>query len=129
MASLNKVQIIGNCGTDPEMRYTPNATAVANFAVAVNDKFGETETTEWFNVVVWKKLAESCNQFLSKGRQVYVEGRQQTKKWDSDDGQTHYKTELIASRVLFLGKREEVIVSTEEADIVREEIEPEDVPF
>ena len=123
MASLNKVQIIGNCGTDPEMRFTPNGTAVANFAVAVNDKFGETETTEWFNVVVWKKLAESCNQFLSKGRQVYVEGRLQTKKWDSDDGQTHYKTELIASRVLFLGKRDESETP------VQDELEPEDIPF
>ncbi len=129
MASLNKVQIIGNCGTDPEMRYTPNATAVANFAVAVNDKFGETETTEWFNVVVWKKLAESCNQYLSKGRQVYVEGRQQTKKWDSDDGQTHYKTELIASRVLFLGKRDDAPQADEVETPVQGELEPEDIPF
>ncbi len=129
MANLNRVQIIGNCGSEPEMRFTPNGTPVADFSVAVNSKYGEEETTEWFKVVVWKKLAEVCNQYLSKGRQVYVEGRLQTQKWDSDDGQTHYKTEVIASRVLFLGKREETIVSTEEAGIVKEEIEPEDLPF
>ena len=126
MASLNRVQIIGNCGSDVEMRFTPNGTPVADFRVAVNDKYGEVETTEWFRVVVWQKLAETCNQYLSKGRQVYVDGRLQTKKWDSEDGQTHYKTELIASRVLFLGKREE---ADETDEPVQKELEPEDLPF
>ena len=126
MASLNRVQIIGNCGSDIEMRFTPNGNPVADFSVAVNDKYGETETTEWFRVVVWQKLAETCNQYLSKGRQVYVEGRLQTKKWDSEDGQTHYKTELIASRVLFLGPRED---SPAETEPVQKELEPEDLPF
>uniref|UniRef100_A0A6M3LJL5 Putative single-stranded DNA-binding protein n=1 Tax=viral metagenome TaxID=1070528 RepID=A0A6M3LJL5_9ZZZZ len=107
MASLNRVMLIGNVGSEPEMRFTSSGNAVANFSVAVNDKVGEDEHTEWFKVVAWKKLAEICNQYLSKGRQVYVEGRLQTQKWDSEDGQTHYKTEVVANRVLFLGKRDE----------------------
>ena len=126
MASLNKVQIIGNVGTEPEMRFTPNGNPVTSFSVAVNEKYGETETTEWFSIVAWGKLAETCNQYLSKGKQVYVEGRQQTRNWEGDDGQKHYKTELVASRVLFLGKREDS-PQTEEAP--QQEIEPIDVPF
>ena len=127
MASLNKVQIIGNVGKDPEMRFTGNGTPVTSFSVAATEKYNDKETTEWFNVVAWQKLAEVCNQFLSKGKQVYVEGRQQTRKWDSDDGQTHYKTELIASRVLFLGKREETNENYEKTEVDR--LEPEDIPF
>jgi len=107
MAGLNKVLIIGNVGTDPEMRFTPNGNAVVNFSVATNEKFGETEHTEWFKVTAWNKLAETCNQFLSKGRQVYVEGRLQTRKWEDNDGNTRYSTDVIANRVSFLGKREE----------------------
>ena len=126
MASLNKVQIIGNVGKDPEMRFTGNGTPVTSLSVAATEKYNDKETTEWFNVVAWQKLAEVCNQFLSKGKQVYVEGRQQTRKWDSDDGQTHYKTELIASRVLFLGKRED---NPDETEPVEKELEPEDIPF
>ena len=129
MASLNKVQIIGNCGSDIEMRFTPSGTPVADFSVAVNSKYGEEKTTEWFKVVVWKKLAETCNQYLSKGRQVYVEGRQQTQKWESEDGQMHYKTELIASRVLFLGKRDDAPQADGAETSVQDELEPEDIPF
>uniref|UniRef100_A0A6M3JIZ3 Putative single-stranded DNA-binding protein n=1 Tax=viral metagenome TaxID=1070528 RepID=A0A6M3JIZ3_9ZZZZ len=107
MASLNKVQIIGNLGTSVEMRFTPNGKPVTSFAVACNDKRGETEHTEWFNVVAWNKLAETCNQYLSKGRQVYVEGRQQTRTWTGNDDKPHYKVELIAEKVVFLGKKSE----------------------
>jgi single-strand DNA-binding protein len=101
---LNRVEIIGNVGRDPEMRYTPNGTAVAGFSVAVNDKRGEEETTEWFNVVCWNKTAEFCNQYLNKGRQVYVEGKQHTNIWEDEAGK-HYRTELNASRVLLLGNK------------------------
>ncbi len=125
MASLNKVMIIGNCGSDPEMRFTPSGNPVTSFSVAVNDKFGDTETTEWFNVVAWKKLAETCNQYLVKGQQVYVEGRQQTRTWDDKEGQKHYKAELIANKVLFLGKRKQEDAPTEDATTK----EPEDIPF
>jgi len=107
MSSLNKVMIIGNVGSEPEMRFTPSGKSVTNFSVAVNDKFGETEHTEWFKIVAWGKLGETCNQYITKGRQVFVEGRLETQKWEGEDGQTHYKTEVVASKVVFLGKREE----------------------
>ena len=107
MANLNKVEIIGNVGKEPEMRFTPSGKPVISFSVAVNSKFGETESTEWFNCVAWNKLAETCNQFLTKGQQVYVEGRLQTRSWEGQDGEKKYKTEVIANRVLFLGQRKQ----------------------
>ena len=107
---LNKCMIIGNLGADPEMRYTANGRAVTTFNVATNRTFngpdGERRVeTEWFSVVTWERLAETCAQYLTKGRQVYVEGRMQTRSWDGNDGVKHYKTELIAQEVKFLGNR------------------------
>ena len=107
MANLNRVEIIGNVGKEPEMRFTPAGKAVTSFSVAVNSKYGENESTEWFNIVSWNKLAETCNQFLSKGQQVFVEGRLQTRSWEDNDSQKHYKTEVIANKVLFLGQRKQ----------------------
>jgi len=109
MASLNKVMIIGNVGTDPEMRYTANGRAVTSFPVAANRSFttaeGERrEETEWFAVVAWQKLAEQCSQYLQKGRRVYVEGRLRTRSWDTPDGQRRFRTEVIADRVIFLDR-------------------------
>lgn len=112
MASLNKVMIIGNLGRDPEMRYTPSGMAVANFTVAVNrrgrprDGGEPRDETEWFNVVAFDKLAETCNQFLQKGRPVYIEGRLQTRSWDDQQGQKHYRTEVIAQQMQMLGSRD-----------------------
>ena len=108
MAGLNKVMLIGNVGKDPEMRYTANGSAVTKFSLAVNRNFtsgdGERrEETEWFDIVTWAKLAELCSQFVQKGRQVYVEGRLQTRSWEGQDGQKHYRTEVVAQTVLFLG--------------------------
>ena len=105
---LNKVMVIGNLGADPEMRYTANGSAVTNFNVASNRRYttrdGESrDETEWFRVVTWNRLAEICSQYLSKGRQVYVEGRLQTRSWEGQDGQTRYTTEVIAEEVKFLG--------------------------
>ncbi len=102
--------IIGNLGADPEMRYTANGNAVTTFRVATSRTFngpaGERrEETEWFSVVTWERLAETCAQYLTKGRQVYVEGRMQTRSWDGNDGVKHYRTELIAQEVKFLGNR------------------------
>ena len=130
MASLNKVQVIGNVGKEPEMRFTPNGDSVTSFSVATNESYtddgGERhEKTEWFNIVAWKKLAETCNQYLAKGSKVYVEGKQQTKKWEGQDGAFHYKTELIASRVLFLSPKSEAIEPEEKPT----ELEPLDIPF
>jgi single-strand DNA-binding protein len=111
MAGLNKVMIIGNLGRDPEMRYTPSGSPVTNFSVAVtrrrNSPDGEsTEETEWFNVVCWNKLAEIANQYLSKGRQVYIEGRLRTRSWDDQQtGEKKYRTEVIANEMQMLGQR------------------------
>jgi len=106
--SVNKVILVGRLGQNPEVRYTPSGAAVANFSVATNeswsDKNGQKqERTEWHKVVVWGKLAELCNQFLAKGRQVYLEGRLQTRQWQDKDGQTKYTTEIQAQTVQFLG--------------------------
>jgi single-strand DNA-binding protein len=110
MAGLNKVMIIGNLGRDPEMRYTPNGSPVTSFSVAVSrswTKDGEQqEETEWFNVECWEKLAELANQYLAKGRQVYIEGRLRTRSWDDKNtGEKRYRTELIARELVFLGPR------------------------
>lgn len=117
MASLNRVEIIGNVGSEAEMRFTPSGKPVTSFSVAVNSKFGGTETTEWFNVISWGKLAETCNQYIQKGQQVYVEGRLQTRKWEGQDGATHNKTEVVADRVLFLGKRKKGESSEVETEV------------
>jgi single-strand DNA-binding protein len=105
--SVNKVILVGRLGQNPEVRYTPSGAAVANFSVATNeswvDKSGQKqERTEWHRVVVWGKTAENCNQYLTKGRQVYVEGRLQTRQWQDKDGQTKYTTEIQAQTVQFL---------------------------
>ncbi len=110
MASLNKVMIIGNIGSEPEMRFTPNGNPVTSFRVATNRAYTTTDgerkqETEWFTVVAWNKLAEQCNQFLSKGRLVYAEGRLRTHSWEGQDGQKHYRTEIVANRVSFLDRR------------------------
>jgi len=109
MPSLNKVQIIGNLGGEPEMKFTPSGNPVTTFSVACNRKYQQDneskEETEWFNVVAWNKQAESCNQYLNKGSMVYVEGRLHTRSWDGQDGQKHYRTEVIASQVVFLDKK------------------------
>jgi single-strand DNA-binding protein len=106
--SVNKVILVGRLGQAPEVRYTPSGAAVGNFSIATNeswmDKSGQKqERTEWHKVVVWGKTAENCGQFLAKGRQVYVEGRLQTRQWQDKDGQTKYTTEVVAQTVQFLG--------------------------
>ena len=109
MASLNKMQVIGNLGRDPEMRYTPNGNPVTSFSIATNraytDSQGEKhEETEWFTVVAWNQLAELCNQYLSKGRRAYVDGRLRSSTWQGQDGQTRFRNEIVAERVLFLDR-------------------------
>ena len=109
MASgVNKVILIGRLGGDPEVRYTTNGGAVANFNLATNeswtDKSGQKqERTEWHRVVIWGKMAELCGQYLSKGRQAYVEGRLQTREWNDKEGNKRYTTEIIAQNIQFLG--------------------------
>ena len=111
MAGINKVILVGNLGRDPELRYTPGGQAVANFTLATSESFtnkdGKREDrTEWHRVVVWGKTAEHCTNYLAKGRQVYIEGRLQTREWEDKDGQKRRTTEVVAQTVQFLGKRE-----------------------
>jgi single-strand DNA-binding protein len=106
-SGVNKVILIGNLGRDPEVRYTPGGQAVANFTVATNenwtDKQGQKqERTEWHKIVVWGKLAELCGEYLSKGRQAYIEGRLQTREWTNKEGAKQYTTEVVANQVVFL---------------------------
>jgi single-strand DNA-binding protein len=135
MAGLNKVMIIGNLGADPEMRYTADGTALTNFRVAASRTYsgadGERkEETEWFSVVTWRKLAEQCSQFLQKGRRVYVEGRLQTRSWDTPEGERKYRTEVIADRVLFLDRAGEMpLPEHRDAIPAGGDVEPEDIPF
>jgi single-strand DNA-binding protein len=134
MASLNKVMIIGNLGSEPEMRFTPSGNPVTSFSVATNRVFNSPEgerkeETEWFNVVAWSKLAETCNQFLTKGQKIYVEGRLHTRSWEGQDGQKHYRTEIIASQIIFLDKKAVGTGAEEKIEEGAGEIEPKDIPF
>jgi len=133
MASLNKVMIIGNLGTDPEMRFTPSGQPVTSFRIASSRTFTTTEgerkqETEWFTVVAWSKLAELCNQFLSKGRMAYVEGRLRTRSWEDKEGIKRFSTEVIANQVIFLD-RAGAAPLPEEAAEGGEEVPPEELPF
>jgi single-strand DNA-binding protein len=112
MSSLNKVMLIGRLGKDPEIRYTQDGSPVANFSLATSemwtDKSGtRQERTEWHNIVAWRKLADLSKRYLSKGRQVYVEGRLQTREWDDRDGNKRRTTEVVASQMVLLGSRPE----------------------
>jgi single-strand DNA-binding protein len=125
---LNKVMIIGRLGRDPEMRYTPSGRPVTNFSVATDRTWtttsGEQRTeTEWFNVVAWGGLAEVCKQYLNKGKQVYIEGRLQTRKWEDSDGNQHTTTEIIAKEMIMLGGKKNQNVNQEE------ETEEDEFPF
>ena len=109
MVGLNKMLAIGNVGTDPEMRYTPKGDPVTSFRLATGRTYttsdGERkQDTEWFTVVAWNQLAEQCNQYLAKGRRVYVEGRLKSNTWTGQDGQARFSNEIIANRVLFLDR-------------------------
>ena len=107
--SMNKILVIGNLGSDPEMRYTPGGDAVTSFSVATNRRYtnrdGQSvDETEWFRVSAWRRLAETTNQYLSKGSKVYVEGRLQSRSWVGQDGQTRFSNEINATDVTFLDR-------------------------
>src|SRR5689334_10533801 len=108
MGSVNKVILVGNLGRDAELRYTPGGAAVATLNMATtevwNDKAGQRqEKTEWHRVVLWGKSAESLTEYLTKGKQIYVEGRLQTRQWDDKDGNKRYTTEIRGDRIVLLG--------------------------
>ena len=109
--SLNKVLLIGNLGKDPEIRYLPNGTQVANFSLATSefrkDKDGQKgeEKTEWHRIVVFGKLAEIAGEYLAKGRKVFIEGRIQTRDWQDNSGQKRYTTEIVAQNLILLSPK------------------------
>jgi len=111
--SLNRVQLIGNLGKDPEIKYTPQGTPVAKITIATNERFKDKggewqDRTEWHNVVLWQRLAEIAGEYLKKGGKVYIEGRLQTRSWDDKQtGQKKYMTEVVASDLILLGGRGE----------------------
>jgi single-strand DNA-binding protein len=112
MASVNKAILVGNLGADPETRYSPSGDAVCNIRIATTDRVRDKtsgeykENTEWHRIVFFGKLAEVASQYLKKGRQVYVEGRIRTNKWQDKEGNERYTTEIIANEMKMLGSRE-----------------------
>ena len=111
MASVNKVILIGNLGADPETRTMPSGDMVANFNLATSERWTgkngtKEEKTEWHRIVAFRKLAEICNEYLFKGKQVYLEGRLQTRKWEDRDGNMRYTTEVVAGQMVMLGGRD-----------------------
>jgi len=130
---LNKVMLIGHLGRDPEMRYTPSGKPVTTFSVATSRSWstadGERKTeTEWFNIVAWGNLAEICKQYLTKGQQVYIEGRPQTRRWEDAEGVKHSSVEVVAAEMMMLGERRDTNAGTTSTDEVADDIEDE-YPF
>ncbi|MDK2847200.1 MAG: single-strand DNA-binding protein [Desulfuromonadales bacterium] len=107
--SVNKVILVGNLGKDPELRYTASGTAVANFSLATTERYKDRdgnnqEKTEWHNIVAWRQLAEICGKYLTKGRQVYIEGKIQSRSYEDRDGNRRYITEIVADQMQMLGR-------------------------
>ncbi len=146
--SLNRVQLIGNLTRDPELRYTPNGTAVCSFGVATNrnwttDAGEKKDDAEFHNIVAWNKLAELCSQFLVKGSKVFVEGRLATRTWQGQDGQQRNKTEIVISDMILLDGKRPAAAEEEEGKEEKpkkeekeetpsepsEEVAPDDIPF
>ena len=138
MASINKVILIGNLGADPEVRYTPSGRAVANFRIATTENWtnkegGKEERTEWHRIVAWGRLGEICGEYLHKGKQVYIEGKLQTRSWEDRDGNKRFTTEIVAQTMQMLGPagREGRASTSDEKYPVEEPVTvPEDdIPF
>jgi single-strand DNA-binding protein len=138
MSGVNKVILVGNLGRDPEIRYTKAGQAVASFSLATSEKWtdkdsGEKhEKTEWHRIVAWGKLGEICGEYLSKGKQVYIEGRLQTRKWEDNDGNEKHTTEIVANNMTMLGQRGLADGSGHQSSgssAPPEDFEDDDIPF
>ena len=133
MASVNKVILIGNLGKDPEIRTTPQGTSLARFSLATTSTWKDAsgakqERTEWHDIVAWEKLAQICGEYLHKGKMVYVEGSLQTRSWEDQNGQKRYKTEVKASNVVMLSRREDGARSNASAGPAREVADAAETP-
>lgn len=131
---MNKAMIIGNLGNDPELRYTQNSTPVATFSVATSERWKDSdgnkqERTDWHRVVAWGKLAEVCGEHLNKGDKVFIEGKSQTRKWEDNDGNTRYTTEINARELEMLGGGNNDSGNADSSSPDQEPPVPEDVPF
>ena len=120
MAGVNKVILVGHLGRDPELRYTQNGQAVANFSLATSESYSKRdgereERTEWHRIVAWGRLAEICGEYLSKGRQIYIEGRIQTREWEDREGEKRRTTEIVAREMQMLGRRGEINTSYDDS--------------
>jgi len=119
--SVNKVILVGRLGTDPELKHTPSGSSVCNFSIATSESWTDknsgqkNEKTEWHRIVVWGKQADLCNQYLAKGRQVFLEGKLQTRKWEDKDGNARYTTEIVCNQVQFLGAKSDAAPSNYQA--------------
>jgi len=138
---VNKVILLGNLGSDPELRYTPSGTAVATFSIATNERWPDKdgnvqEHTEWHRVVCWRKLAEIAGEYLKKGRPVFIEGKLKTRNWEDQNGVKRYQTEIIANNLQMLGSRGEADSSSSPEDFGDSDFPPaeeknteSDLPF
>ncbi len=142
MASLNKVMLIGNLGKDPELRHTADGTPVATFSLATSERYRNKqsgdweEKTEWHNIVLWRRDAETAGQYLTKGKTVYIEGKLQTRKWQDRDGNNRYTTEIVGDKMVMLSSKGESARrndNTETAGVSATYDEPpimdDDIPF
>lgn len=143
MSGVNKVILIGNLGSDPELRHTQGGTPVANFRIATNEVFTNREgqreeRTEWHRIVAFGRLAEICGQYLKKGRQVYIEGRLRTKNWEDQNGNKRFTTEITATQMVMLGRAGDVgfVPGEEPQESPPDDIQPspgagddDDLPF
>ena len=134
MAGVNKVILLGNLGKDPEVRYLDSGVAVANFSLATTENYKNKEgervsQTEWHDVVLWRGLAEVAEKFLKKGSSVYVEGKIKTRKWEDKEGNTRYKTEIMADNMTMLGGKPSADTSVTTSVPVAKEEQGDDLPF
>jgi single-strand DNA-binding protein len=133
--SVNKVFLIGNLGRDPELRYTPSGTPVANFSLATSERWknadGELqEHTEWHNIVAWRRLAEIAGEYLHKGSKVYIEGKIRSRSWEGQDGQKRFRTEIMVDNLMLLDARsEQPGQQVGDSGFEPDQISDDDIPF
>ena len=137
--SVNKVILIGNLGADPELKYMPSGDPVANFSIATTETYrdrdgNQQKKTEWHKIVAFRKLAEICGEYLKKGKQVYVEGKIQTRSWEDNSGVKRYTTEIVANQMQMLGRKDEYDdvdsnQSSQSSDSQKVENNEDDLPF
>jgi single-strand DNA-binding protein len=133
--SVNKVILIGNLGRDPELRYTPSGTPVANFSIATSERWknadGELqEHTEWHNIVAWRRLAEIAGEYLHKGSRIYIEGKIRSRSWEGQDGQKRFRSEVVVDNLMLLDARsEQPGQQVGDSGFEPDQISDDDIPF